>query len=67
MATSVSLERLDPFQGYVKSNVVLICKCFNSIDNRRKCRDVEVLTDRDGTSWSREKVQRVWGVIDSVL
>ena len=63
----VSLERLDPFQGYVKSNVVLICKCFNSIDNRRKCRDVEVLTDRDGTSWSREKVQRVWGVIGSVL
>eukprot|EP00933_Yihiella_yeosuensis_P062038 TRINITY_DN64962_c0_g1_i1.p1 TRINITY_DN64962_c0_g1~~TRINITY_DN64962_c0_g1_i1.p1 ORF type:complete len:123 (+),score=7.72 TRINITY_DN64962_c0_g1_i1:53-370(+) len=54
----MSLERLDNFLGYSKSNCVLIAVEFNTTDNSRKTEPSQI----NGTAqWSRAKVRHVWG------
>lgn len=49
-----SLERKDPFKGYTKDNVCLICHEFNTTDNALKFK----IKDKDDSSgWSAEKFQ----------
>ena len=53
----MSLERLDNFHGYVKSNCVLVALEFNTADNSRGAAQ-EV---RGTSQWSLCKVFHVWG------
>lgn len=49
-----SLERKDPFLGYTRDNVCLICYEFNTMDNAVKYKTKD---EADSAGWSEEKFQ----------